>query len=97
MADDHRSLRDVRIIDAARQSSIVDAVRHPTPDHPDAPARLLVPRWISKYSKSARFCHVLKDREPASVVGGSILLFKLPDREVAFALNAPLSAFRERN
>ena len=44
----------------------------------------------------SRFCHVLKDREPASVVGGSILLFKLPDREVAFALNPPLSAFRER-
>lgn len=36
-----------------------------------------------------RLCHFLRHREPVSVIGGSILLFRLTDSEVDLALNAP--------
>ena len=40
-----------------------------------------------------RLCHYLRAREPLEIVGGSILIFRLTDAEVRFALNAPLTAF----
>lgn len=67
------------------------------PTTPDAHARLLRTAMNFEVLEVSRLCHLLKDREPASVVGGSILLFKLPDREVGFALSAPLSAFSRAN
>jgi hypothetical protein len=60
---------------------------------PDARARLLRNAMDFEVLEFGRLCHFLRDREPDTVVGGSILMFKLTDREVAFALNAPLSAF----
>ena len=64
---------------------------------PDARAHLLRTAMDLEVLKFSRLCHFPRDREPESVVGGSILLFKLTDREVAFALNAPLSAFPRAN
>lgn len=43
-----------------------------------------------------RLCHFLQHREPARLIGGSILLFKLTAEEVAFALNQPLAAVNAR-
>ncbi len=40
-----------------------------------------------------RLCHFLNERTPDDQVGYSILLFRLTDSEVAFALDAPLDAF----
>jgi hypothetical protein len=41
-----------------------------------------------------RLCHYLRDRTPDRVIGGSILLFRLTDAEVDFALHAPWNAFQ---
>ncbi len=38
----------------------------------------------------ARLCHFLRDREPVEVIGGSMLVFRLGDAEVAAALYGPL-------
>jgi len=41
-----------------------------------------------------RLCFYLSDRAPFTVIGGSLLVFRLTDAEVAYALNAPFENFR---
>ena len=43
-----------------------------------------------------RLDHYLENREPLEVIGGSLLVFKLTDAEVGFALNAPLAELDRR-
>ncbi|MDD3180231.1 MAG: glycosyltransferase family 39 protein [Opitutaceae bacterium] len=60
---------------------------------PRAPAaRSLLLRDAKDYEvlQFGRLCHFLHDRTPDQVVGASLLLFRLTDAEVNFALYAPL-------
>ena len=41
----------------------------------------------------ARLCHYLSQSEPADVIGGSLLAFRLTDAEITYVLNAPFAAF----
>jgi hypothetical protein len=43
-----------------------------------------------------RLSYFLETRDPVEVIGGSLLVFRLTDEEVAFALNAPLDLLERR-
>lgn len=58
-----------------------------------AEARILRVAMDFEVLEFGRLCHYLRAREPLEIVGGSILIFRLTDAEVRFALNAPLTAF----
>jgi hypothetical protein len=65
----------------------------PSPVELDASAQAKVLRATMDYEvlEFGRLSQYLRTRSPYAVIGGSILLFHLTDREVAFALTAPWS------
>lgn len=66
--------------DAARQSSRTPAEQQ----------KLLEALMDLELMQFGRLCHFLRDREPLEIVGGSLLVFRLTDAEVAAALYGPL-------
>jgi 4-amino-4-deoxy-L-arabinose transferase-like glycosyltransferase len=73
-----------RLGDAANASASDDA----------STARLLRDAEGYEVLQFGRLCHFLRDRRPDRVIGGSILLFHLTDRDVRFALYAPWPDFQ---
>jgi hypothetical protein len=58
---------------------------------PETRVRLLRAAMDYEVLEFGRLCHFLRDREPDEIIGGSILLFRLTDADVNFALNAPVN------
>lgn len=77
------------------QEARAELARLATVANPDAAtqARLLRVAMDFEVLEFGRLRHYLRHRDPLEIVGGSILIFRLTDAEVALALNAPLAAF----
>lgn len=67
-------------------------VAKPNPPASDAAAQARMLRAAMDFEvlEFGRLCRFLRERAPDGIIGASILLFRLTDREVALALEAPL-------
>lgn len=70
-----------------------DSAQHPPRDDA-ARARLIQDAKDYEVLQLGRLCHFVHERIPDRVLGGSLLLFRLTDAEVSFALYAPWERFQ---